>query len=310
MILTVTLNASVDIQYHLDKLVIDDVNRIQNPYKTAGGKGLNVARVLKELGEDVSATGFLGGPLGDFISDEIKKVGIKDDFYRVKGHTRNCVAILHEEKQTEINEGGPEISKEEIDGFMDKIDTLLDDTKVIAMSGSIPKGVGKDIYANIVKLAKEKGVLTIVDASGDVLKASIEAKLTPDFIKPNLSEITQLLGEEITGDLDELKDALQKGPLKDVENIVVSLGGDGAFAKLHGKFYKADIPKIEVVNAVGSGDSTVAGIIYGLEKDMSDEDLLKSAMTCGMLNTMEKATGHINPDNFDDIFNKIKIREY
>lgn len=309
MILTITLNPSVDIQYLLDELIIDDVNRIQDPIKTAGGKGLNVARVLRELGEDVSATGFLGGALGEFISEEIKKIGINDEFYPINDETRNCVAILHGDNQTEINEGGPKISKEEEEGFLTKIDELLDNVKVVAMSGSLPKGVDTDIYEEIVKLAKDKNVLTIVDTSGEALRKTVEGEIKPDFIKPNLSELSALLGKEVTNDFEQLKETLNEGNLKNIENIVVSLGADGAFAKLNGKFYKADIPKIEVVNPVGSGDSTVSGIIYGLEKDMSDRDLLKSAMTCGMLNSMEEQTGHINKDNFDEIFNRIEIRE-
>lgn len=308
MILTITLNPSVDISYRVDKLNIDGVSRSLATEKVAGGKTLNVSKVLKELGQEVTATGFCGGYLGEFIKCEIEKLGIKENFYQIEGQTRNCIAILHENKQTEVLESGPEIGREESRGFLDSLDALIEDSNIVVMSGSLPKGLEKDYYTEIVKRVKAKGKKAIVDTSGESLKKVVEADVKPDFIKPNVDEISQLLGREIGSDEASLKKVLSSGNLGQIENILVSLGADGAVAKLRGNFYKLDIPNIHVVSPVGSGDSTVAGLAYGLEKNLGDEDLLKSAMTCGILNTMELKTGHINIENFDQYFEQVKVR--
>src|SRR5690625_154318 len=118
MILTITLNPAVDIGYQLDGLAIDTVNRVSEVSKTAGGKGLNVARVVRQIGAEVGASGFLGGPLGDFIRKEIGRINIHDYFVPIEGETRNCIAVLHDGKQTEILESGPTISKEEAENFI------------------------------------------------------------------------------------------------------------------------------------------------------------------------------------------------
>lgn len=146
------------------------------------------------------------------------------------------------------------------------------------MSGSLPKGLNTNYYADIVKLANEQGLPTILDSSGQSLMDVLLSENKPSVIKPNIDELSQLLHTTVTTDIDSLKEAVTQPIFKGIEWIIVSLGGDGAFAKHHQTFYKVNIPKIEVVNPVGSGDSTVAGIASGLVHQQSDEDLLKKRM--------------------------------
>ena len=147
MILTLTLNPSVDISYPLEQFHLDTVNRVKKTSKTAGGKGLNVTRVLSEFGENVLASGFLGGALGQFIEEQLMDAQIEQSFFKIKGETRNCIAILHEGQQTEILEQGPTIGKEEAESYKTHLLELFKRANVIAMSGSLPKGLNTSYYA-------------------------------------------------------------------------------------------------------------------------------------------------------------------
>lgn len=140
------MNPSIDISYPLNRLELNTVNRVKNTTKTPGGKGLNVARVLKEFGEDVMATGLLGGFLGQTIRSGLDNQGIKNDFSWIKGETRNCIAILHEGMQTEILEEGPLVSLSEGQSFLDHLLPVIQQSSVLSLSGSLPKGLPTDFY--------------------------------------------------------------------------------------------------------------------------------------------------------------------
>ena len=308
MILTVTMNPSIDISYPLDELKIDTVNRVVDVTKTAGGKGLNVTRVLSEFGDPVAATGLVGGKLGEYLLENIGG-DVKKHFYTIAGETRNCIAILHGDNQTEILEKGPKIQKKEGQGFLGHFKELLNLVDVVAISGSLPAGLPVDYYANLVHLANQAGKPVVLDCSGAALQAVLESDHKPTVIKPNNEELSQLLGREISEDLEELKAVLQEPLFEGIEWIIVSLGANGAFAKHGDTFYKVDIPKIQVVNPVGSGDSTVAGISSGLFHKESDQDLLKKANVLGMLNAQEKMTGHVNMSNYQTLFNQLTVKE-
>lgn len=308
MILTVTLNPSIDISYQLEDLAIDTVNRVIDVRKTPGGKGLNVARVLNDLGESVSASGCIGGELGDFIVHHLPGT-IEKRFFKIAGDTRNCIAILHDGKQTEILEQGPLVDPDEVDGFVNHFKYILDGVDVVTMSGSLPAGMPDDYYGRLIRLANAFGKKTVLDCSGNALKSVLEGDDKPTVIKPNRDELAQLLGREVSKDVDDLKAVLNQPLFAGIEWIIVSLGADGAFAKHHDTFYKVDIPKIEVRNPVGSGDSTVAGIASGFANHEDDQALLTKANVLGMLNAQEKTTGHVNMANYDNLYQKLVVRE-
>ena len=308
MILTVTLNPSIDISYPLETLHLDTVNRVDKVSKTAGGKGLNVTRVLAEIGDPVSATGLIGGSTGQFILDHLDQE-IGKEFFEIQGETRNCIAILHEGQQTEILEKGPSVSEEEGQAFLAHFEALLPDVAVVAISGSLPAGLPVDYYVKLVERAKKAGKPVVLDCSGVSLEKALAAPIKPTVIKPNNEELSQLLGYEVTKDLDQLKEVLQSNLFKGIDWVIVSLGADGAVAKHGDVFYKVDIPKIEVVNPVGSGDSTVAGISAALSSGKDDAALLTHAMVLGMLNAQEKMTGHVNMAHYDDLYQNIIVKE-
>ena len=307
MIVTVTLNPSVDISYRLKEFKIDDVNRTSEFTKTAGGKGLNVARVLKQLNADVLATGFNGGYTGEFLKSELNKVKVKNDFYNIKGSTRNCIAILNEGNQTEILESGDDVSKEEQQGFLEKFEDLIQSSSVVTISGSMPPGVPSNYYEKLLNIMEDEEIKVILDTSGESLKSIVlNSKIKPYCIKPNETEIKQIENKDINSK-EELIDYLKTDIFKGIELIVITMGGDGALVKFKDDFYNVNIPKIDVVNPVGSGDSTVAGIAYGIENNLNIEDTIKYAMTCGILNTMEEKTGYINTLDVDRYLEKIEI---
>ena len=307
MILTVTMNPAVDISYSLEKFELDTVNRVLKINKTPGGKGLNVTRVLKQVGNKVIATGLLGGVLGIDIQKKLSEKGIEHRFFEISGETRNCIAILHEGKQTEILEDGPVITLAESEKFLQHFEKLVKTVQIISISGSFPKGIEDDYYSKIIQICNKYTKPVVLDCSGKALLEVLKHEYKPKVIQPNIEELSQLIGKNVSKNQNELKEILEDKLFENIEWIIVSLGADGAFAKHNDKFYKVNIPKIEVVNPVGSGDSTVAGIISAIYENTSDENLLNKANTLGMLNAMENLTGFVNLEKYDEIFNKIEV---
>ena len=310
MILTVTMNPSVDISYPLEKFNLDTVNRVSKVSKTPGGKGLNVTRVLKQLDDKVIATGLIGGGLGIDIQKKLTEKEIEHKFFEISGETRNCIAILHEGMQSEILESGPSVTSSESEDFLKHFEELVKEVKLISISGSFPSGMEDNYYARMIEICTKYEKPVVLDCSGKALLEVLKSEYKPKVIKPNTEELSQLIGKEVSKDVGELKETLKNELCDGIEWIIVSFGADGAFAKHNDKFYKVNIPKIEVVNPVGFGDSTVAGITSAICENASDENLLKKANTLGMLNAMEKLIGFVNLENYEKVFSKIEIVEY
>ncbi|HDR4422291.1 TPA: tagatose-6-phosphate kinase [Bacillus cereus] len=309
MILSVTMNPSVDISYPMHELKLDDVNRVAAVHKTAGGKGLNVARVIAQMEEDVLATGVLGGTIGEYIIQELNKVNIPNDFLKIKKESRNCIAILHGGMQTEILESGPTLSKEEGVSFLEKFEFLLTTASLVTISGSLPKGLPINYYYQMLEICYKNGIPVIMDSSGESLQQAMLHKEKPFAIKPNTAELSQLLGIEKEAGIIELKQAVNNELFTGIEWIIVSMGSEGAFVKHSEDYYRVMVPKIEVVNPVGAGDATVAGLAVAIHQHQTVENVLKTAMTTGMLNTMEAETGYINVNKFKQYFDLVKVEK-
>ncbi|AQP53404.1 tagatose-6-phosphate kinase [Vagococcus penaei] len=310
MIVTVTMNPSVDIAYTLPHLNLDQVNRCNQVSKTAGGKGLNVTRVIHQMNQDVVSTGLLGGALGDFIRESLTKDGIKHNFSDIDGQTRNCLAILHDNgAQTEILEAGPTITAAELKRFEQVMANLLPESDVMTLSGSLPKGIPTNYYVRLLELMSKDSIKVVLDTSGQSLIEVLQSSVKPYAIKPNLDELSDLTNQILTADETALKQALTADIFEGIPLIVVSLGSDGAFVKYTDRFYRVTIPKITVVNPVGSGDSTVAGIAIGLQKKESIEKVIKRAMALGMSNATHQATGYIDQDSYQEFEKQILVQE-
>lgn len=309
MILTITLNPSIDVAYPLDHLNLDTVNRVKEVSKTPGGKGLNVSRVLQQLGGDLVTTGFIGGHFGAFIKSELDKINLKHDYLDIDGETRTCIAILHDQgQQTEVLESGPTISPEDSQAFKEKFSDLVQEATVVTMSGSLPKGLADDYYSELINIAHKSGTKVLLDTSGASLKSAVVGSAKPYLIKPNEEEIQAIIDSSTSlEDMADLKAALSDNRLDGIEWIVVTLGKEGALAKHQDTYYQVTIPTVEALNPVGSGDSTIAGFAKAIEDGASDEVILKTGMTAGILNAMSQKTGDIDPDKFDGIYEQVKV---
>lgn len=305
MILVVNLNASVDKRYKISEVTKGSVMRASHVDNTPGGKGIHVANVVTILKEDCIATGFLGGKTGEFIEEKLNEYNIRQDFVKIQGDTRECIAIITDDlTQTEILEPGPEVKISEQDEFIKKYTELIKDSDIIVASGSLPRNIPKDFYGKLIKMANDLGKKFLLDTSGDLLKEGIKAK--PFFIKPNKDEIEALTGRKIESVEDaiaEIKEFHKQG----IELVVISLGSDGSVAGYNNKFYKVNVPKVNAVNPVGSGDSYVGGIAVALQRGYNIEDMLKYASACGTANALEEETGFVNKNTVEDLFNQISI---
>ena len=310
MILTVTMNPSIDTRYSVDHLVIDDVNRV-TPAKTAGGKGLNVSRVLVQLGDDVVATGLLGGHSGAYLGELMDADGITHRFTPIAGESRTCIALLHDGNQTEFLESGPTVSAEELEAFVGNYADLVSKASCVTLSGSLPKGVPADTYARLVAIAAGAGVPVLLDTSGAALDAALEADVKPTLVKPNLTEINGLLGTSFTSDdLSDLRQTLAADArFAGIPWVVVSMGAAGSVAFHDGRTLRARAPRIEAVNATGSGDSTIAGFAHAIAAGADAEEVLRCGNTCGTLNAMDPQTGHLVMDKWDEICQGVEISE-
>lgn len=309
MILSITANPSVDISYNIENLKIDDVNRVELVNKDAGGKGIHVSYVLNELGEKVINSGFVGGKLGEFIEKRLDERKISHDFIKLEDETRNCIAIIHDNKQTEILEKGPKIGLEKEKEFLDHLEKLSKNIEIINISGSLPKGLDASFYQKIIKFAKENKIFVSLDTSGNTLKEIVKGEIKPDLIKPNETEIKDIIEKEFPENEEEIRKIFDKYPLKDIPYVIISQGKDGAIFKIKNKIYKAKVPKVKAINPVGSGDSTLAGALSAIYNKEDDEDFIKKSMTCGLLNVLNEEIAHININDFDKYKEKIEIKE-
>lgn len=308
MILTITLNPSVDISYKLNELSLDTVNRVVDVSKTAGGKGINVSRVIQQLGEKVAASGFLGGSLGQFIRTEISEQDIEDFFVSIAGDTRNCIAVIHEGQQTEILEAGPTIKENEVTEFLNHFTEDIQKVNLATISGSLPKGLDNNFYALLVEIANQHDTPVLLDTKGELLRHTLGGDSKPFLIKPNQEELADLLGEKVTDDV-QIISALQSQMFSGIPWVVVTTGATGAFVKHNEEIYRVSTPKVDAVNPVGSGDSVIAGFAAGLSHGLTDCELMEYGLTMGVLNAMEATTGSIDLENIGWYKDQIHVKK-
>ena len=302
MIYTITLNPSIDYVMFTDGFETGALNRAQTTYKFAGGKGINVSRVLKSLNTESTVLGFLGGFPGQFIKDKLHASNIQVDCVEVESDTRINVK-LKGMSETEINAPGPDINEENIQQLMNKLKGLTsEDTVVIA--GSIPSSMPSDIYAQIAELCHERQIKFVVDAEKDLLNSVLP--YSPLFIKPNIVELEEMFNTTLTTD-DAIYEAAKRLLDKGAQMVFVSMGGDGAMLVTEEQCLKAMVPKGQVVNTVGSGDSTVAGMVAGLTNGLSLTSAFRQAIACGTATafTEDLATNK----EIQEIIHQIQIEE-
>lgn len=305
MILTVTLNPAVDKVYQVNSFKVGEVFRPAKMWQTAGGKGINVSRVASILGEEVTATGFLGGNTGGFIREQLKKLGLKDAFVTIAEETRTCIAINDPiaDTSTEVLELGPTISSQEQTAFLQQFRSIVGDADIITISGSLPNGIPIDFYRDLIEISKEHGKRVLLDTSGQALVEGL--KYYPFMIKPNKTELEAVIGRTLTDEniLKAACDIHQKG----IELVCVTLGAAGCIAVTTQGAFRLLAPAMKTVNTVGSGDAFVAGCAVALSQNRSMQDILKTGMACGMANTQFAETGKVSRELVDKFFDMVSI---
>lgn len=309
MITTITLNVSVDKAYYIKgSIVPGTVARVVKCRNTAGGKGLNVARIADFCGEEVTAVGFIGGFNGAYVKDLLDRDGIYNQFTKTKAETRSCINILAEdETSTEYLEPGETVTEEEVSRFFKDLDQLLESTDVFTISGSIPAGVPKDIYAKMIGKIKEKGKQVILDTSGDFLKEGIKAG--PTMIKPNDEELEAILGVPIENRQQTINAAKEMHSQYGIQYVVVSLGGDGALLVGEEGIFHGKPPALKAVNTVGCGDSMVGAFAVAMKRKMKVKEALAYAVAVSAANAVNPETGHIRMEDVEEILPKVMVEE-
>lgn len=287
MILTVTLNPCVDHAMFVEQLHPNDSNRVVRVERDAGGKGLNLSRVVAELGGSTVATGFLGGSVSHSIRHDLDSQGVVHRFVPIEGETRVNFSVEDASglPPTTFNERGPAIQAHELAEFWNLLPELLYAARWLAVGGSLPPGVPASVYADVVAFARSHGVRVMVDGDGEAMRLALEAG--PDVVKPNEDEAERLLGVSIASRDDAISAVRQlwsrvQGTGATVRrHALLSRGANGALLACEEGIYEGVPPKVEVKSTIGSGDSLLAGFLFGLENGSSTSEALRLGVACG-----------------------------
>lgn len=290
MIVTVTLNPAVDKTIEVANFHLDSVNRVSSLRVDAGGKGINVSKVIASLGGNSIATGVVGGQTGQLILDALSELKVEHRFLKIPGETRTNLKVIDPvaHTNTDINEPGLPINPDQLQQLENIIFDALKPGDLVVFSGSVPAGTSPDIYGRWIAKAKAAGVRAVLDADGPLLAAGVKAG--PYLVKPNIHELERLFECKIDGIGHAAK--LAKGLIADygIEMVVVSLGGDGALFISRDNCLQAAALELPVRSTVGAGDAVVAALAYGLDTNLSFEEMARLSVAAGGASVMMSGT--------------------
>ncbi len=315
MIVTVTPNAALDRTATVPNFQVGTRSRSSHSLRQPGGKGVNVARALRLIGQPVIATGLAGGSTGLDIIEDLTAEGILNDFVRIHDTSRSSLAVVDPTngQQTEINEVGPMVEPAELEVLVDKLRYLARGADMFALAGSLPANVPPDFYATLVRELRQHGATIAVDAHGPSLEAAIQAE--PDIVSPNEREAEELVGYEFQDDDDRIagverlvemgaRTAVMHGPHGCVASIAPDDHHDTGRVLL-----RATLEVTEVVSTVGSGDAFLAGFLVGRKRRSSPEDSVALAVACGAANTQRLGAGNFDPADVEVYMRQVEVAE-
>lgn len=309
MILTVTLNPSVDETIFVEELRTHDTNRVLRVEVDAGGKGVNVARVAHALGSEVLATGFLGGKTGRFVQVVLDDEEVPHDFLILRQSTRRniCVEEVTGEPPTMLNEAGPHIEEMDWLALLAKVKELLPSVKWMTVGGSLPPGVPRDAYKTLIELATAAGVPCALDSDGPPMLAGIQAK--PTLIKPNEKEAERLLSRPLHSD-EQFFEAAEELADNGIPYVIISRGARGADALTPEGLLRCVPPEVHVRSTIGSGDSMIGGILHILSQGGSIEEALRWGTAAGAATATTNGAEIANREMVLELLNKVKVIKY
>jgi len=311
MILTATLNAAIDRTIAVPNFHLGHRHRAVESRTVAGGKGINVARALSLLGRPVIATGFVGGPTGNRVAEQLRAEAVLTDFTRIAGETRINLSVVDPTsgEQTEINERGPAVSPEEVDRFVERLSYLARGASICVLAGTLPPGAGDDLYARLVKLLRERGVTVVLDAEGEPMMAGLRAGAS--IVTPNEREAEELVGQEFSdrGDLVHgLSELVRLGAAEAAitrpDGCVAAIG-EGS----ERRFLEVRIRSLDPVSTVGSGDAFLAGYVAARHDGRPHDDCLAYAVACGAESTQHFGAGVVDPNQVEQLLDEVEVRD-
>lgn len=314
MIVSVTLNAAVDHLLILEGIKVHDTNRIKEIQTDAGGKGINLSRVVSSLGGETFATGFLGGGPGGYIAKVLEEEGVDHRFVWTREPTRtNFNVESGDGPPTTFNASGHHVRPDTWQRFLDEFPTLVAEADWVVLGGSIPPGIDKNAYAVLGKIAKDTGAKLVVDADGDAMRQSLSA--APDLIKPNVNEAARLLDRELENTdhdvlsaSDDLFKLLETNGAKS-PTVLISRGKNGAVLKTSEGRWLGRSPEVKAVSTIGSGDSMVAGFLFALMDGKSSEEAFAFGLAAGAATAQTDGTGIGQRDAILELLTKTDVQQ-
>lgn len=308
MIVTVTMNPAIDKTIDIDALDRGGLNRIQKVEYDAGGKGINVSKTIRELGGTSIAAGFLGGNAGRTIEAVLNDKGIQNDFIWVDGETRTNTKVFEKTGEvTELNEPGPQISDEQVEQLMKKLEGYADADTLFIFAGSIPNGVDKGIYRKMIERVHAHGAKVLLDADGELFRNALDA--APDIIKPNRVELEEFAGYDYRASLDELLATAKSLKSKGIGTVAVSMGKSGAMFVRDGYEVKCPALSVKAHSTVGAGDAMVAALAYAWDQKLDNEQTVRMciATSAGAVTTI--GTKPPSRELVDELMKQVVIEE-
>jgi tagatose 6-phosphate kinase len=288
VIVTVALNAAVDVTYEVDELSPAESHRVQRVHVRPGGKAVNVAQVLHRRGVPVLVTGLAGGTAGRFVQAELDERGIRHEFVPIGGSTRNTVTVVSttDAAATVFNEPGPTVHPAEWEAFLERFERLSVEAHVVVLAGSVPPGVPEDAYAELVQLASAAGAVTIVDAGSDTLRHAVPAG--PTVVKTNADELLDGIGGDSV--MSSIETVLAAG----VQTAIVTMGAAGLLAATRSRRWRVVPPEAVRGNATGAGDACTAAIAEGLLAGHDVAELLREAVALSAATVAAPTAGELD----------------
>lgn len=308
MIITVTLNAAIDNTLAVPHFRLGARHRAVEKHAAAGGKGINVARALKCLGQPVIATGFAGGATGTRIIEYLTGESVLNDFVRIGEESRTSTVVIDPTtgEQTEINERGPAVTEAEMELFREKLRYLARGADICVIAGSVPRGVPAGFYAELIGDLRKSGVHTVLDAEGEVMSLGLKAE--PELVTPNVVEAEELVGREF-GDAEDLASAPAELTGMGAKDAIVTdeYGCWAVFSNEPDVTLHVKAPVLDPVTSVGSGDALLAGFVTARYIGLDDMAALRYAVACGAESTQHFGAGSLDPAAVDQLVDKIEI---
>jgi 1-phosphofructokinase family hexose kinase len=308
MIITVTLNAALDKTLEVPNFTPGRRHRTVDQTTMAGGKGVNVARAIKSLGQPVIATGFAGGSTGNRIVEALHDEAILNGFVRIREESRTNTAVLDPTTalHTEINERGPSVSVHELELFYEKLLYLAKGASICVFAGSVPRGIDPDVYSGLIREVRKLGVTTVLDTEGESLRLAMRSE--PDVVSPNELEAEELVGHEFN-DVDDRARAVAEitrlGPAEAIMTVP-----DGCYAHVieaggHA-LYRVRVEEQEARSRIGSGDAFLAGYVAARYSGRSIVDCLRFGVACGAESTQHFGAGLIDPTRVERLLPEVE----